>query len=61
MKGGYINLGFFRGTELPDSKGLLEGTGKVLRHVKVRHVDDIRAADLKTLVRAAIRKNEETR
>src|SRR5262245_43368241 len=38
LKGGYCNLYFMRGAELPDFDGLLEGTGKGMRHVKVRSV-----------------------
>lgn len=30
----HVNLGFYRGAELPDPRKLLEGTGKALRHVK---------------------------
>ncbi|MEQ8565894.1 MAG: DUF1801 domain-containing protein [Deltaproteobacteria bacterium] len=32
----HVNVGFFRGTELSDPAGLLEGTGKFMRHVKLR-------------------------
>jgi hypothetical protein len=32
----HVNVGFFRGAELPDPAGLLEGTGKFMRHVKLR-------------------------
>ena len=32
----HVNVGFFRGAELADPAGLLEGTGKYMRHVKVR-------------------------
>jgi len=32
----HVNLQFFRGTELDDPDGLLEGTGKSGRHVKIR-------------------------
>jgi hypothetical protein len=32
----HVNVGFFRGAELPDANGLLEGTGKFMRHVKLR-------------------------
>jgi hypothetical protein len=32
----HVNVGFFRGAELPDPAGLLEGTGKYMRHVKLR-------------------------
>jgi len=49
----YINLGFFRGTELPDPHGLLEGTGKLLRHVKLRTPEDISRPALRSLLEAA--------
>ena len=32
----HVNIGFMRGTEQADPSGLLEGTGKRLRHVKLR-------------------------
>ena len=32
----HVNVGFFQGSELPDPEGLLEGSGKFMRHVKVR-------------------------
>lgn len=32
----HVNVGFFRGAELPDPEGLLEGTGRFMRHVKLR-------------------------
>lgn len=38
----HVNVGFFRGAELDDPDGLLEGTGKLMRHVKLgagREVD----------------------
>lgn len=39
----HVNVGFFRGAELADPERLLEGTGKFMRHVKLRperEVDD---------------------
>ena len=39
----HVNIGFFRGAELPDPAGLLEGTGKHMRHVKFRPAGDIDA------------------
>lgn len=39
----HVNVGFFRGAEIDDPAGLLEGTGKFMRHVKLRpegHVDE---------------------
>ena len=32
----HANVGFFRGSTLPDPVGLLEGTGKLGRHVKLK-------------------------
>jgi hypothetical protein len=47
----HVNVNFGRGTSLDDPKGLLEGTGKNLRHVKVRTVTDARSPDLRALVK----------
>jgi hypothetical protein len=49
----HVNVGFFRGAELPDLEGLLEGTGKYMRHVKLRPVDEIDAAALTKLIESA--------
>ena len=35
----HVNLQLANGAELPDDHGLIEGTGKRIRHVKVRSVD----------------------
>jgi len=32
----HVNVGFFQGAELPDPAGLLEGSGKFMRHVKLK-------------------------
>ena len=53
----YVNFGFYRGTELPDPDGLLEGTGKKLRHVKLRQSPTTREDALKKLVEEAVRLN----
>ena len=31
----HVNVGFFRGAQLPDPHALLEGTGRFMRHVKL--------------------------
>jgi len=49
----HVNVGFFRGAELADPSGLLEGTGKYMRHVKVRPDGDIDAKALMGLVNTA--------
>ena len=50
----YVNLGFYHGASLPDPKGLLEGTGKNLRHVKIREAAGVRDPAIAELLRAAI-------
>ena len=49
----HVNVGFYRGDELPDPEGLLEGRGRHMRHVKLRPGQDGREAALEALIRAA--------
>ena len=49
----HVNVGFFRGAELPDPAGLLEGTGKYMRHVKLRPDKDIDKTALTDLIKVA--------
>ena len=49
----HVNVGFFRGAEIADPDGLLEGTGKFMRHVKLRPEDDIDARALMNLIETA--------
>jgi hypothetical protein len=51
----HASVGFFRGAELPDPHGLLEGKGKYLRHVKLREDTEINGAALLQLIDAAYR------
>ncbi len=48
-----VNLGFYYGAELPDPNGLLQGAGKLLRHVKIREPKAIRSPALRRLLKAA--------
>jgi hypothetical protein len=50
----YINFGFFRAVELDDPKGLFEGTGKGMRHIKIQTSKDIPVAQVKKWVKASI-------
>jgi hypothetical protein len=50
---GDVNLGFYYGAELPDPEGLLQGTGKLLRHVKIREPKAVRSRALRRLLEAA--------
>lgn len=49
----HANIGFFFGAELPDPAGLLEGSGKRMRHVKVRWGEPVDEAALGELIAAA--------
>ena len=49
----HVNVGFFRGAELSDPSGLLEGTGKFMRHVKLRPETEIDAKALMKLIETA--------
>src|SRR5689334_4121650 len=49
----HVNVGFFRGAQLPDPNGLLEGSGKLMRHVKIVPGRVLDATALSKLIRAA--------
>jgi Asp-tRNA(Asn)/Glu-tRNA(Gln) amidotransferase A subunit family amidase len=49
----HVNVGFFRGAELPDPERLLEGTGRFMRHVKLRPGSDVDATSLTKLIETA--------
>lgn len=49
----HVNVGFFRGAELDDPAGLLEGTGKFMRHVKLMPGRDVDHAALERLIATA--------
>jgi hypothetical protein len=49
----HVNVGFFFGAELADPAGLLVGTGKRMRHVKLGPGRTVDAAALGSLIAAA--------
>jgi len=49
----HVNVGFFKGAELPDPAGLLQGTGKSMRHVKLRPGEPVDENALRALIAAA--------
>lgn len=49
----HVNVGFFRGAELADPAGLLEGTGRLMRHVKLRPGRDVDEKALGRLIESA--------
>lgn len=50
----HLNLGFNKGTLLPDPHKLLTGTGSLIRHIDVTAPADYRNKKVKDLLRAAI-------
>jgi len=49
----HVNVGFFRGAEIADPARLLEGTGRFMRHVKLRAGNDVDAAALTGLIQTS--------
>jgi Domain of unknown function (DU1801) len=50
----HVNLGFYMGAHLEDPSNLLEGTGKNLRHIKLRNFEEVNSPAVKSLLFAAI-------
>jgi hypothetical protein len=51
----YATMFFYRGSALEDASGLLEGSGKDLRFLRLRTPADAARPDVKRLVRNAFR------
>jgi hypothetical protein len=54
----HLSLAFLRGAKLPDPQELLEGTGKGVRHVKLRNVADVKRPGVKKLIAEAAKMNK---
>lgn len=50
----HVTLGIGHGADLPDPSSLMEGTGKVHRHVKLRQIQDLDRPELRQLMAAAM-------
>jgi hypothetical protein len=49
----HVNVGFFQGAALPDPARMLQGTGKFMRHVKLRPETPPNSRALSRLIEAA--------
>lgn len=49
----HVNVGFFQGAALPDPAKILQGTGKRMRHVKLRPDEAVNEAALLDLIHHA--------
>jgi hypothetical protein len=56
---GHVTLGFWRGAELADPRGLLEGEGERMMHLKLAAVDEIDADAVRGFVREAVSLNRQ--
>ena len=54
-----LKLGFNRGVELPDPKGLLKGTGKISRYVEIKSSSDIDTLSISALLISALKSYKE--
>jgi len=50
----WVNLGFFRGAILNDPDGLLEGTGKNMRHIKIHNLEQANNKNINDLIKLAL-------
>ena len=55
----HINLGFHKGIELleKDANKLLQGTGKAMRHIKIKKMEDIQTDVFTLLIQEAVALN----
>ncbi len=56
---GHVNLGFDRGTELDDPDAKLTGTGKLIRHIRLNSVADVRNDSVIQLIEQAVSQGRE--
>lgn len=54
---GHVNFGFWRGAEMADPHGILQGDGDRMRHINLTGVQDIKPDLFKELVRTAVQLN----
>ena len=52
-----VNFGFWRGIDIDDPSGLLQGTGEKMRHVKLTSLSDVNESVFSGFVKQAVRLN----
>ena len=53
----HLTFGFWRGTQLDDPSGVLEGSGTMMRHVKIGGIDHLASLPLQSFVLQAVALN----
>jgi hypothetical protein len=51
---GHVNLGFPRGSSLPDPNRVLEGEGRAMRHIKLRSLSDVERPFVRRYIQTAM-------
>jgi len=51
----YVSLCFLQGAVLPDPKGLLQGEGNVVRHIRLEDEETLDRADVKAMMATAMK------
>ena len=54
----HVNLGFYKGSELKDEGAVLQGTGKQMRHIQVKKLEQINEELFVSLIQEAIELNK---
>jgi hypothetical protein len=49
----HVNLGFMHGAELTDKRGVLQGSGKAMRHLSVKKLSELDRPEIRSLLRQA--------
>ena len=55
----HVTFGFWRGAQLDDPQGLLQGEGDRMKHIRLTSAADIRKKDFQAWVKQAVRLNHE--
>ncbi len=50
----HLNLGFNKGTLLNDPHKLLKGTGKLIRHIPINSMEDLKNSNIAELIKKAV-------
>lgn len=50
----WVNLGFHRGSQLPDPERRLQGTGRWVRHIRIAKKEDLKDPAVRDFVKAAV-------
>lgn len=51
----HVNLGFNQGSLLDDPRGILKGSGKLVRHLTIKTQDDLARPEIRTFLKRALK------